>query len=101
MLLTGALFPPDGAPFFCPQLQSSTKNKHRGQFVYCVWMNCVYCGGHRNAWSKRMNMTKDTHVRLSTDQHERIKKAAHDRGVSISTYIRWAALEAAAKSEQG
>ena len=47
-----------------------------------------------------MNMTKDTHVRLSMDQHERIKKAAHDRGVSISTYIRWAALEAAAKSDQ-
>ena len=48
-----------------------------------------------------MNLTKDIHVRLSAEQHDKLKRAAHDRGISISTYLRWAALEAAAKAEQG
>lgn len=48
-----------------------------------------------------MNLTKDIHVRLSAEQHDKLKRAAHDRGISISTYLRWAALETAAKAEQG
>jgi hypothetical protein len=34
MLLTGALFPPDGAPFFCPQLAIIHKKQ-------TAWAICV------------------------------------------------------------
>lgn len=43
-------------------------------------------------------MNKDIHVRLSEQQHEKIKAAAADKGISISTFMRWAALEAAQAS---
>ena len=43
-------------------------------------------------------MGKDIHVRLSDEQHAKIKAAAAEKGISISTYVRWAALEAARQS---
>lgn len=43
-------------------------------------------------------MGKDVHVRLSEEQHAKLKVAAAERGITISTYVRWAALEAARAS---
>lgn len=41
-----------------------------------------------------MQKTSQIHVRLSPEQHEAIKKAAEAKGISISTFMRWASIEA-------
>jgi uncharacterized protein (DUF1778 family) len=42
-----------------------------------------------------MQKTSQIHVRLSPDQHDTIKKAAEAKGISMSTFMRWASIEAA------
>ena len=42
-----------------------------------------------------MNKTSQVHVRLSPQQHDAIKQAAEAKGISLSTFMRWAALQAA------
>lgn len=42
-----------------------------------------------------MQKTSQIHVRLSPEQHDTIKKAAESKGISTSTFMRWASLQAA------
>ena len=42
-----------------------------------------------------MNKTSQVHVRLSPQQHDAIKQAAEAKGISLSTFMRWASIEAA------